>query len=225
MDWHKIIFGDEEPAFLLEIALRTFIMFLLLFIALRVMGKREVKQLSIIELLIIIALGAAAGDPMIYKEMGILNSLVAFLVVYVMYWIITRFITRSEKVESILEGDPIYIIRDGRASEESFKHKELGMDEFYSALRAQKIHQLGQVKAGILEANGVVSLVLYKKNEIKPGLPIWPDELGEKTKQIMVKGLYACVNCGDVKYLNAGDVAKCDYCLKSNEWVQACEHL
>lgn len=224
MDWQKIMFGDEDLSFIIEIAFRSFIMFFLVFFALRIMGKREVRQLSIIELLIIIVLGSAAGDPLIYKNIGIVNSIVSFLVVFILYWTITKLITRSEKIEILIEGKPIYIIREGRASKESFKHKELGIEEFFAALRSQNIYNLGQVKAGILEPNGAVSLLLYNSNEIRPGLPIWPDELVEKTKQIMVSGLYACANCGNVKDLIAGDIAECDYCLKSNEWVPACEH-
>lgn len=90
MNWQDILFGDENLSFLAEIALRSVIMFLLLFLGLRVAGKRGVKQLSIFELLIIIALGSAAGDPMIYKEVGVIYALVVFVVIFLIYWMLTN---------------------------------------------------------------------------------------------------------------------------------------
>ena len=56
MEWREILIGDESLAFLAEVAVRAAIMFILVFITLRVMGKRAVKQLSVLELLIIISL-------------------------------------------------------------------------------------------------------------------------------------------------------------------------
>lgn len=79
MDIQNIIMGEEDLSFLWEIAFRTFLMFFLLFVGLRIMGKRGVKQISVFELLCVIALGSAAGDPMIYKEVGIVYAAIVFL--------------------------------------------------------------------------------------------------------------------------------------------------
>jgi len=131
MNWHDILFGNESYAFLAEIAIRSLIMFLIIFVGLRLTSKRTVKQLSVFELLIIISLGPAAGDPTLYKDVGIVNSLVVFVVIFLVYWILTKTMEHSEKVESVLEGKPIYIIREGKAAKESLTHKVLAMDEFF----------------------------------------------------------------------------------------------
>ncbi len=221
MNWQDIFFGDENFVFLWEIALRTLIMFVVIFVGLRVMGRRGVKQLSVFELLIIIALGSSAGDPMIYKEIGIVYAVVVFLVVFSLYWLITKFMTHSEKIEAVMEGKPICVIRNGKASEESLEHKELAMDEFFSALRKHHILHLGQVKNGILETSGEVNLLLYDEKEIKPGLPVWPDYLKKKTKHVLQSGLYACTYCGNTQEMISGDKRKCSYCNKNDEWVKA----
>ena len=62
----KILLGDEDWYFIPEIMFRTLLMYLVVLIGLRVLGKRGVKQLSIFELVVIISLGSAAGDPMFY---------------------------------------------------------------------------------------------------------------------------------------------------------------
>lgn len=172
MNWQELLFGDENYFFLVEIAIRSLVMFLFIFLGLRLTGKRAVTQLSIFELLIIIALGSAAGDPMLYREVGILNALVVFTVIFLVYWLLTQLMERSEKIETLLEGKPYYIIREGRASRESLTHKELAMDEFFSTLRAYGIFQLGEVKEGVLETSGNVSVLRFPENEIRQGLPV-----------------------------------------------------
>lgn len=221
MDWQEILFGDENANFLLEIAMRTLIMFLLIFLGLRVAGKRGVKQLSIFELLIIISLGSAAGDPMIYKEVGILNSTIVFVVVFLVYWLITKLVENSEKMEDILEGEPMYIIRDGKVSKEALNHKVLAGDEFFASLRNHNLSHLGQVKASILETTGEVSILPFKNEEVRPGLPIWPDLLYKKTKVVPHDGLYACSKCGNRRIMAREETAICSYCNKNHLWVEA----
>ncbi len=221
MNWHELLFGDESVSFLFEIALRSMIMFLLIFLGLRVAGKRGVKQLSIFELLIIISLGSAAGDPMLYREVGLINALVAFTVVFLVYWLITKLVENSDKMEDILEGEPMYIIRNGIISKETLNHKVLAGDEFFAALRHQNLAHLGQVKAGILETNGEVSLLLFDNEDVKPGLPVWPDLLYKKHNKIPKDGIYACSKCGSTQLMVKEEIANCKYCNKSDLWVEA----
>jgi uncharacterized membrane protein YcaP (DUF421 family) len=221
MNWHELLFGDESVNFLFEIALRSVIMFLLIFLGLRVAGRRGVRQLSIFELLIIISLGSAAGDPMIYKEIGIINSLVAFAVVFFVYWLITKLVEHSDKMENILEGEPMFIIRDGKVSKEALKNKVLAGDEFFASLRFHSFSHMGQVKAAILETSGEVSILPFKDDEVKPGLPVWPDLLHNMYKAMPADGVYACYKCGNTKQMTKREMAKCSFCKKNDEWVEA----
>ncbi|MGV8963064.1 MAG: DUF421 domain-containing protein [Candidatus Saccharimonadaceae bacterium] len=221
MNWNQILFGDEELGFLIEIIIRTFSMFVLVLILLRLTGKRSIKQLSIFELVMIIALGSAAGDPMIYKEIGILQASVVFLIVLISYKFITFLITKSAKIESFLEGNPIYIIRDGKAALESINHTDLAMDEFFAELRVLNISHLGQVKEGLLETNGKVSILFFEDNDVKLGLPIWPMEWNKRSPIIKEEGIYACSLCGFTHTIVVGIGGECPFCKMNNEWVVA----
>lgn len=221
MNWHNLLLGDEGLSFLLEIALRTFIMFILVLVLLRLTGKRSIKQLSIFEIVMIIALGSAAGDPMIYKEIGILQATTVFVIVLISYKFITYLITKSEKIESFLEGKPIYIVNEGHAALESIRHTDLAMDEFFAELRVENISHLGQVKQALLETNGHVSILYYKDEQVKPGLPIWPKEWNKKSSIIKQEGLYACSLCGFTLTLPVGKNIKCLFCNANHEWVLA----
>ena len=218
MNWHEVFFGQEENSFYLEIVFRTIIMFLVVVITLKLTSKRAIKQLSIFEMVMIIALGSAAGDPMFYKEVGILQAVTVFLIVLISYRIIVWLITRFEKVEFFLEGKPIYIIEEGRFTKRSSTEMELGADELFSELRNKNINHLGQIKTALLETNGTISILFFKDEEIIPGLPIWPEDYNKKTRRISEEKLYACSNCGITEIVSITDCKKCDFC-KNEEWV------
>jgi len=193
-------------------------MFALILIFLRISGKKGVKQLSIFEVAIIIGLGSAAGDPMSNKENAIVPALVVFVTILGFYRLITWFAMRNEKFERILEGEPTYIIEDGKFNLDT-GDETYAKDEFFSELRQQSIEHLGQVRTAILEPNGNVSFLFYEDDAVKPGLPIMPKLYKQKQKNITESGEFACSFCGQVEHISAGPKV-CERCEK-NEWVKA----
>ncbi len=145
LSWKELMLGAENWSFLLETILRTFIMFIVILVSLRILGKRGVKQLSIFELVVIISLGSAAGDPMFYKDVGILPAIIVFTIVVVLYSFITYIIGRNPKFERIMEGKPICLIKNGVFIVENFSKEALGVDEFFAELRMEGVSQLGQI--------------------------------------------------------------------------------
>ncbi|RZL52987.1 MAG: DUF421 domain-containing protein, partial [Pedobacter sp.] len=113
IDFKNVFLNDLDWSLVLEIAIRTTIMFVFVLVFLRSSGKKGVRQLSIFEVAIIIALGSAAGDPMLNSESAILPSLLVFVVILAIYRLITYLATKNQRIENILEGEPTYIIEDG----------------------------------------------------------------------------------------------------------------
>ncbi|WP_370898485.1 DUF421 domain-containing protein [Chryseobacterium gossypii] len=220
LDWKELLMGHEEWSFLLEIILRTVIMFLTIIIGLRVLGKRGVKQLSIFELVVIIGLGSAAGDPMFNKDVGIVSSIIVFLVIILLYSMITYFIGRNKNFEKLVEGRSICLIENGEFSIENFKKENLGSDEFFAELRLKGISQLGQVEKAIEEISGEISVFFFENEKVRYGLPIMPDSLDDPLRHIPQEGYYSCVFCGHTEIKPAGEAGKCPKC-KKEEWVQA----
>jgi uncharacterized membrane protein YcaP (DUF421 family) len=79
--WKELLLGSEEWNFLPEVAIRTLVMFTIILIGLSILGKRGVKQLSVFELVVIIGLGSAAGDPMFYKDVGLIPAIIVFIII------------------------------------------------------------------------------------------------------------------------------------------------
>lgn len=219
-NWKEILVGKEEWDFLWEVLLRTGAMFLFIILCLRILGKRSVKQLSIFELVVIIGLGSAAGDPMFYKEVGLLTSALVFVVVIMLYSIITFIIGKIEHFEKAMEGQPTCLVKNGRYSVENFKKEQLGVQELMSALRVKGVSQLGQVETAIEEISGDLSVFFFEDEDVKYGLPIMPDAQKEKTSYIRQDGYYACTYCGNTEIKTQGAAGKCNVC-EHDEWIPA----
>ena len=220
IDWHRIFFNEEPYSFFLEILFRTPLMFLAVVIILRFTGKRGVQQLSIFEMVMIITLGSAAGDSMFYKDVGLFHAIAVFVIIMGIYRLIIMLITKYEKVELLLEGEPIYIIKYGKLCFRRINGQELGSDEFFGELRGHNIEHLGQIRYAILEDTGKISVFYLPDDEVLPGLPILPDDYNQKQQQIIKPGLYACAKCGSTYPMEITDLIFCETC-KHNEWVEA----
>lgn len=216
----QIFLGDEDWNFIPEIMFRTLIMYVVVLVGLRVLGKRGVKQLSIFELVVIIGLGSAAGDPMFYKEVGIMSAVAVFFVIVVAYKITSYFVGKSKKFEILLEGSCTCVVEHGRFAIENFKKEALAQDEFFAELRLKGVSHLGQVHLAILETTGDISIYYYKDDDVKFGLPILPALFAHKHQLIKHKDYYSCSFCGLTKLLEPSSKTICTCCEK-DKWVKS----
>ncbi|GAB4017927.1 DUF421 domain-containing protein [Spirosoma koreense] len=220
-DWKRIFIHDFPWAYLGEVAFRTFFMFVVILAALTVSGKREVRQLSIYELVLLIGLGSAAGDPMFYHDTPIMAAVVVFIVMMGCYKLATYISDRNKTVRHVLEGQPVYVIQNGCILTQNFGEEDLGLEELFSDLRVEGIEHLGQVRTAILEPNGQLSVFQFSPEAVRPGLPILPNELDHPVERIREPGNYACCCCGRVRHVEPADsLPDCTQCGKKT-WVKA----
>jgi len=218
MDWERIFFYDVDGQFALEVVFRTAFMFIVIMAVLRLSGKRGVRQLSIFELAIILSLGSAAGDPMFYDDVALVPTVLVCATAIGLYRLITWLMTKSERFEQLLEGEPVYIVEDSVMIIKDDKYS-LSKDEFFAELREKGVEHLGQVRAAILETNGSMSVFFYPEETVKYGLPILPNACKKHINLIEQEGLYACIYCGTLAQLSPGR-HPCNRC-KHQEWVRA----
>ncbi|HAV01721.1 MAG TPA: DUF421 domain-containing protein, partial [Chryseobacterium sp.] len=115
---------------------------------------------------------------------GIIFSVVVFVVIILLYAVITYFVGKSKRLETLLEGKPICLIEQGTFSVENFKKENLGRDEFFSELRLKGVSQLGQIETAIEETSGDISVFFYSEEDTKPGLSIMLGSLQNPLRQI-----------------------------------------
>ena len=217
-DWHRMFYSENIPiSYLGEIGFRTVVMFVVLIFALKLLSKRGVKQLSVFELAILIALGSATGDPMFYHYIPITYGVVVLMVVIFLYRIITGLTGKSKKMETLLEGKPVCLLTEGRIEYEHYKKVGLPYDKFFAELRMKSVDHLGQVKKAYLETSGDISIYMFEDEQVLPGLPIYPELIANQLEDINPSGTYACIYCGNIQSIKDAK-SECVLC-SNNKWL------
>jgi uncharacterized membrane protein YcaP (DUF421 family) len=222
-DIERILLGDAPLIFLIEVFFRALIIYTLLLLIVRWLGKRMTGELTIMEMAVMLTLGAIASTPMQVPNRGILQGLVLFLCAVGFQRGISYLGYRSHKFEDLTQGTPTLMIKDGILQIDTMRNDRISRSQLLAALRQQQIFNLGVVERVYLEACGNFSV--YKTTQQKPGLPVFPtgdDVLSEqgRLKLSAVTGLKACKNCGRVTNVNT--TAACDNC-KQTDFITAVE--
>jgi len=222
-DFGRMLFGDEPPLFLLEIVVRTVVIYVYTLVLIRWIGSRSIGQLSLVEFLLVIALGSAVGDAMFYPDVPLVHCLLVITVVILIDKALSFLLTRSPRLEDAIEGKTVELIRDGVIHHDVLLKANFGQDELFEQLRMKDIEHVGQVRAAYLETNGNVSV--FKASRERPGLPIeppWDVSPPAKLKAGETHaGPVACADCGSVLAPEPGQpLPTCPRC-KSKTWHKA----
>ncbi len=226
-DWQRMWLGDLSWGFAAEIVLRSAIMYLYTFAMIRWMGKRTTQQLTPFELLIVIALGSAVGDPMFYPEVPLLAALLVITVVVGLEKILSLLGQVHDQVERAVEGTPRTMIVDGRLDLTGMDTENIAREELFGALRRAGIEQLGQVKYACVEQSGAISVLRYPEGQVRPGLTIVPPwdiaqpESFKVPQAASSEGIYVCRRCGQrASYAAEAALHQCPAC-GHDQWSQA----
>ncbi len=201
-DLQRMAFDKVPPEFLGEVALRSLYTFVLVFLFLKITGRRGVRQMSLFEVLIILTLGSAAGDVAFYGDVPMVPVFIVFVTLALLYRLVMWLMSKSEKLEDLFEagGD----CRRWSTGLENVQSANMTEFEFFMELRLNSVEQLGQVRLAIMETNGQISVYYYSEDEVKPGLCILPDMLIERFRTVPESGEYACVRCSHVVAMQPG---------------------
>lgn len=172
MEFERIFFGDAPLAFALEIAFRTAFMYLYTLVLVRLLGKRGMGELSPFEMVIIVALGSAVGDPMFYADIPLFHGVMVVTVVVAMERMLVHLTESNPRLERLIESYPVLLVGDGLMVQEAIDREDLSEAELFMSLRQQGIEHLGQVRWAYLEPNGHVSVC--RSDEAREGQSVLP---------------------------------------------------
>jgi uncharacterized membrane protein YcaP (DUF421 family) len=141
------------------IAGKTAVIYVFLVVGLRLFGKRELGQLSLYDLVLVIILGNAVQNAMINNDNTLGGGLVAAVVLLSLNWGLNRLITRSQRAERVLVGDPVLIVHDGQPIKQRMAREGITQDQLDAALREHGIDNVRDVHIAILESDGTISVI------------------------------------------------------------------
>ena len=156
---------------------RTVILYLLLMVGLRLLGKRQIGELEPSELVLTLIISDLAAVPMQDFGIPLVNGVFPILILLCLSMILSFINLKSVRFRSILCGKPAVIIREGRLVQQNMNKTRLTIDELYEQLRSQGITDLKSVKYAILETNGKISVLPYTRES-----PVTPKILGAQVQ-------------------------------------------
>lgn len=144
--------------------LRILLIYFFMLFMLRIAGKRRMASLSPFDILIIIALGSAVGDAMIYSE-GVIpmqNALLAVFVVILLKIGVTKLTEHHPFLSFIVHGESREVIKEGKIIFQALEDEDLNQDELLELLRGKGVGAISTVKSAILERSGDLGIILYE---------------------------------------------------------------
>jgi uncharacterized membrane protein YcaP (DUF421 family) len=145
-------------SFALEVAFRTTFLYLYALGLVRALGKRGMGEPSPFDLVIIVGLGSAVGDPMFYPNVPLMHGMVVIAVVVALQRILARLTQKNQTLERLVESAPVLLVSDGEIESAALKDEDLSEAELFMYLRMAEIENLGQVRMAFIEPNGHVTV-------------------------------------------------------------------
>jgi uncharacterized membrane protein YcaP (DUF421 family) len=218
-DLQRILMGEVPGGFLLEVVIRVLFLFLLLIVAIRLMGPKMASSLTRNELAAVTSLAAAIGVPILSPDRGLLPAVIIAAVVIAYQRLISLGIFKSKKLGAVLLDHRNFIIVDGCLNIQEIGKAGLSQERIFAQLRSENIDSLGKVKRLYFEPSGVFTLL--EATRPRPGLPIIPEwDQDYMNDRQTLRDHFACCNCGQVVKSRQKPDKECSRC-GHNEWREA----
>ncbi|ADU29534.1 DUF421 domain-containing protein [Evansella cellulosilytica] len=151
---------------ILDLLLRTFITFAVLFTLMRMLGRQEVSQMTFFNFVSAIAIGSIAANLVVDQDTSIINGMIA-LVGWSAFSLAVEYINiKFKKSRRLLEGEPIIVIKDGKIMEKSLRATKLDIDNLLSMLRQKNVFSVKDVDYAIFETSGKISVMKKEEEQL-----------------------------------------------------------
>lgn len=157
---------------MLNLFIRSLVLYFVLLVAMRLMGKRQLGELQPFELAITLVASDLVCIPMADASIPILYGVIPVFSLFLVHILITKLATKSIKFRKFLNGKPIIIIEKGNILPDVMKELNLNIDDIMEALRGAGYFNPSEVEYAILETNGNLSVMPKSSNR-----PLCPDDI------------------------------------------------
>jgi uncharacterized membrane protein YcaP (DUF421 family) len=150
----------------LQIALRTAVIYLVVLVGVRLSGKREVGQMTPFDLTLLLLLSNSVQNAMTGPDTSLLGGIAAACTLLILNYLVGTVSGTSRKFRRVVEGEPSLLIHDGKVMQSHMDKEHVSLDELQRAVREHGIANVSDVALAVLEVDGSISCLKY--DEIKP---------------------------------------------------------
>jgi uncharacterized membrane protein YcaP (DUF421 family) len=150
---------------MIEIILRTAIVYFVILVGIRLTGKREIGQMTPFDLALLLLISNAVQNAMTGPDTSVSGGIIAAATLLLLNAAVNRVVWKNRKVRRIVEGTPTLLIRHGKIIQEHLEKERVTVDALTQALREHGVASVGDVSVAVLEIDGSISVL---KNEEVP---------------------------------------------------------
>ena len=150
---------------LLQIVLRTGVIYLLVLVGVRLSGKREVGQMTPFDLTLLLLLSNSVQNAMTGPDTSLLGGVIAAATLLILNYLVADVAGLTRGFRKLVEGEPSLLIHDGKIIESHMAKEHVSMDELHRSLREHGLNSPKEVALAVLEVDGSISCLKY--DEIK----------------------------------------------------------
>jgi uncharacterized membrane protein YcaP (DUF421 family) len=151
---------------LINIALRTTVIYAVVLLGMRISGKREVGQMTPFDLTLLLLLSNAVQNAMTGTDTSVLGGVVAAATLLLLNYVIAELSGGNRRFRKLVQGQPSLLVHDGTIIAAHMAREHVSMDELQQSLREHGIAGLTEVALAVLEVDGSISVLKY--DDIKP---------------------------------------------------------
>lgn len=164
----------------MEMVLRVFVIYLFVFVGLRVLGKREFGQLSPIELVTLLMIPEIVSQALSAGDSSVTNAFIGVATLLVAVFLTSVLQHRFKKFEQVVAGEPAVIVHRGKLRERAMNLNRITPDEIFTEMHKCGLTTLDEVEWAILEGDGMISVV----PTVRSRLPNPPSASGREPKGV-----------------------------------------
>ncbi|KIA88060.1 DUF421 domain-containing protein [Kaistella jeonii] len=148
---------------LLNVSLRSLAVYLFMFAGIRIFGKNQLSQLNAGDIVLLLLISNAVQNAMVGSNTSLEGGLMAALVLFGANFVVKKIIFKNPKIKSMIESDPVVLIKDGVVDNVAMKKEDIDFDELEEAVREHGVEKIEDVKLAVLEVDGNISVISMDK--------------------------------------------------------------
>ncbi|MFL5895693.1 MAG: DUF421 domain-containing protein [Thermoleophilaceae bacterium] len=146
----------------MDLVLRAAVLFLAVYVLLRVVGRRELAQLAPIDFILLIVLGDAIQQGLTQDDYSVTGALTVIATIGILQVVLGYAAFRSSRFRTALEGEPLVLVQDGEVVERNLRRSRLAVEELAEEARMSQVASLDDIAWAVLETSGKISIIPKK---------------------------------------------------------------
>jgi len=143
----------------MDLAIRAVVLFTFVYLLTRIIGRRELSSLEPFDLILLIVIGDAIQQGLTQDDYSVTGAVIVVGTFAVLQVFVSFLSYRFSFLRTVLDGDPIVIVQDGKPIERNLKRERLTLEEIMVEARQQQVASLDQIAWGVLETTGKISII------------------------------------------------------------------